>query len=84
MELEAIAPGLALWELAHPAWEPDPEPGSTADWPETVGCVAARVGRQEADGVLKSWAVTKGPSLNPQDKRLAVHVDDQGRDLAYF
>ncbi|WP_420393303.1 DNA ligase D [Acuticoccus sp.] len=71
---------------------PEPPPGEAAPSKGVLAYViqkhdATRLHydlRLEADGVLKSWAVTRGPSLDPSDKRLAVETEDHPLDYGAF
>ncbi len=71
--------------------EPKPAPPAAAASPGNYFCVqrhdATRLHydfRLEVDGTLKSWAVPKGPSLEPLAKHLAMHVEDHPLDYGSF
>src|SRR5690349_12452552 len=87
---EAQSPKLAEYKrkrrfevTLEPSGDPEPATAEPQQATHARFCVQKHAAtrlhydfRLEKDGVLLSWAVPKGPSLDPADKRMAVHVED--------
>lgn len=85
----ADSPLKAYEQKRDPAQTPEPFGGDSGEAPVFV--IQKHDARSlhydfrlESDGVLLSWAVPKGPSTDPRDKRLAIHVEDHPIDYAGF
>ena len=70
---------------------PEPRGGRTSAADDNLFVIQKHAARRlhydfrlALDSTLKSWAVTRGPSLDPKDRRLAVHVEDHPMDYARF
>src|SRR5262245_30452977 len=84
---DPLAEYKARWDFAKTP-EPGPKPGKAKGNSFVIQKHAATRThfdfRLEHDGVLKSWAVTKGPSLDPSQKRLAVMTEDHPLEYGGF
>ncbi len=90
------APPLAAYRAKrHAGGTPEPfgkDPAAEQTTPEALAFVIQKHAarrlhydfRLELDGVLKSWAVPKGPAMDPKEKRLAVAVEDHPLEYASF